>query len=140
MLLARVPEGVRFDDLPAVSAKVEEEPVRAVFFLISSESDPGQHLRILAQIARRVDQSDFMPAWLGAVSDEELKETLFRNERMLVMTLEPGRGSADLIGRTLKEVSLPVGTLLAMLRREDELVFPRGDTDLLEGDRLTVIG
>jgi len=140
ILLARVPGGVHFETGPAAAASAQKGPVRAVFFLISSESDPGQHLRILARIARRVDQSDFMPEWLGADSDEELKETLFRNERMLVMTLGKGRRSSDLIGCKLREVTLPEGTLIAMLRRDDELVFPRGDTDLLEGDRLTVIG
>jgi Trk K+ transport system NAD-binding subunit len=50
---------------------------------------------------------------------------------------QPG---SDLIGRQLREVSLPDGTLIAMIRRGDELVIPRGDTMLLNGDRLTVIG
>jgi amino acid transporter/mannitol/fructose-specific phosphotransferase system IIA component (Ntr-type) len=140
MLLARVPGGVQFETGPAAAASAEKGPVRAVFFLISSESDPGLHLRILAQIARRVDQPDFMPEWLGAESAEELKETVFRNERIFVMTLGQGRGNANLIGSRLRDVTLPEGTLIAMLRRDDELVFPRGDTGLLEGDRLTMIG
>jgi Trk K+ transport system NAD-binding subunit len=87
-----------------------------------------------------VDQPDFMPEWLGAESAEELKETVFRNERIFVMTLGQGRGNANLIGSRLRDVTLPEGTLIAMLRRDDELVFPRGDTGLLEGDRLTMIG
>jgi Trk K+ transport system NAD-binding subunit len=81
-----------------------------------------------------------MDEWLAASSDEELKEALFRNERMLVITLKSDRGGADLIGRKLREVSLPEGTLIAMLRRDDQLLFPSGDTSLAEGDRLTVLG
>ena len=140
VLLARVKKGVRFgDDARGVGQDVDE-PVRAVFFIVSPEADPGRHLRILAQIARRVDQESFMQEWLGAASEEELKEALFRNERMLVMTLARDQSGSDLIGLQLRELSLPDGTLIAMLRRGDELVFPRGDTALFEGDRITVIG
>jgi len=107
---------------------------------VSPEVNPGQHLRILAQIAHRVDQDSFMPEWLGAESDEQLKEALFRNERIFVMMLAGGQAASTLIGLRLHEVSLPDGTLIAMIRRGDELVIPSGDTALLDGDRLTVIG
>jgi len=138
MLLARVREGVAFN-----RGRIDPgsgEPVRAVFFLVGPEADPGQHLRILAHLARRVDQPAFAREWLGAKSDEELREAVFRHERILVMTLEAEGSGSDLIGLEVRELSLPDGTLIATLRRDDELVFPRGDTKLLDGDRLTVIG
>jgi uncharacterized protein with PhoU and TrkA domain len=113
---------------------------RAAFFLVGPTTDPGRHLRILAQIARRVDQASFMPEWLEAETDEQLKEALFRNERILVMTLGSTQRSSALIGLRLKEVSLPDGTLIAMIRRGDEVIIPKGDTALVDGDRLTVIG
>jgi mannitol/fructose-specific phosphotransferase system IIA component (Ntr-type) len=140
LLLARVRAGVRFGSEVDAAGRAPKEPIQAVFFLVGPEGDPGLHLRILAQIARRVDQESFMPEWLGAETDEELKEALFRNERILVMTLGSGRKGADLMGLMLREVSLPEGTLIAMIRRGDDMVIPTGDTSLLEGDRLTVIG
>ena len=42
------------------------ERIYALFFLVSPEADPGRHLRILAQLASRIDQEDFMVAWLEA--------------------------------------------------------------------------
>ena len=140
VLFARVAGGVRFPLGSSDSDPTSEEVVRAVFFLASPEHDPGQHLRILAQVARGVDQPAFMSEWLAAESDEELKEALFRNERMLIIKLVEGRSGSDLIGLELRDISLPEGTLIAMLRRGDELVFPRGNTALQAGDRLTVIG
>ena len=140
LLLARVSGGVRFEDEQEGVGVRSEEPIRAIFFLASPEADPGHHLRVLAQIARRVDQDSFMPEWLGAESDEEIKEALFRNERILVLTLGSGPDNSDLIGLKLREMSLPDGTLIAMIRRGDELIIPRGDTALADGDRLTVIG
>lgn len=140
LALARVREGVRFESDLDGAGRALKEPIRAVFFLVGPETDPGRHLRILAQIARRVDQGSFMPEWLGAESSEELKEALFRNERILVMTLGSTEKSIPLIGKRLSEMSLPDGTLIAMIRRDEEMIIPKGDTTLFDGDRLTVIG
>ncbi len=140
LALVRVRGGVRFETELDGAGRALKEPIRAVFFLVGPEQDPGRHLRILAQIARRVDQDSFMPEWLGAESDEQLREALFRNERILILTLESTTGTSDLIGLTLSEVSLPDGTLIAMIRRGDETIIPKGGTKLLDGDRLTVLG
>lgn len=137
VLLARVSEGVRLTKSGRPDA--DDDPVRAVFFLVGPEGDPGRHLRILAQMARRVDQGAFMPEWLAAEGSTQLKEALFRNERLLVMTLDDGIGR-DMIGSRLRDLSLPEGTLIAMIRRDDEMVIPQGDTVLQAGDRLTVLG
>ena len=140
LALVRVREGVRFEAGSDEAGRASEEPIRAVFFLVGPETNPGQHLRILARIARRVDQESFMPEWLGAQSDEQLKEALFHHERILVMTLGSDQPGSGLIGLKLSEASLPDGTLIAMIRRGDEVIVPKGDTALFDGDRVTVIG
>ena len=140
LLLARVCEGVQFDGESDGVNRKSEVPIRALFFLVSPKADPSQHLSILARIAERVDEESFMPEWLGAESDEQLKEALFRDERILVMTLGSEQKGSDLIGLRLRELALPDGTLIVTIRRGDESVIPRGDTALLDGDRLTVIG
>ena len=45
-----------------------------------------------------------------------------------------------LIGRSLGEIRMPEGSLVALIRRKGETIIPRGQTVLEEGDRLTVIG
>ncbi|NNM35366.1 MAG: amino acid permease, partial [Gemmatimonadetes bacterium] len=134
LLLARVPDGVDIEGELAT-----DEPVRAIFFLVGTEENPGRHLRILAQVARRVDQDAFMPEWLAAGTRQQLKEALFRNERLLVMTLSDGIGG-DLVGRRLRELTIPTGTLIAMIRRDDEMIIPQGETVLQAEDRLTILG
>jgi uncharacterized transporter YbjL len=118
----------------------EPEPVQAVFFLMSPVNDPGQHLRLLAQIAGRVDEEDFMKAWLSAPNHQKLKEAILRDDRMLTLRLDPETPSAPLIGQALKDIVLPEGTLIALVRRGPEVVIPRGATVLERGDRLTIIG
>ena len=81
-----------------------------------------------------------MADWLGADGDQQLKEALFRDERIYVVTLQAGCPGTELIGQKLRDVSLPGGTLVAMVRREDEVLIPRGDSVLEESDRVTVIG
>lgn len=81
-----------------------------------------------------------MPEWLDAESHEQLKEALFQRERIFVMRLGSDQAGSDLIGQKLRELSLPDGTLIAMILRDEELIVPRGDTALLDGDRVTVIG
>lgn len=134
LLLVRARDGISIDsDRP-------ESACALFFFLVSPTADPGLHLRILAQLAGRIDQSGFMADWLGAATEQQLKEALFRDERMLALRLGAGRPSGELIGAKLSEVSLPSGTLIAMIRRDEELIIPSGATTLLEDDRLTVIG
>ena len=70
MVLVRCIEGIRMDGDSSEPADEPLEPVRAAFFLVSPEQNPGQHLRILAQLARRVDRDDFMGAWTSASSHQ----------------------------------------------------------------------
>ena len=140
MVLVRCRGGIDMDVGVAEGRDGETEPVQAVFFLMSPLDDPGQHLRILAQIAGRVDEEGFMEAWLSASNHQELKEAILRDDRLLALTLTPGTPSASLIGRALKDIPLPEGTLIALILRGAEVVIPRGATVLERGDRLTIIG
>jgi amino acid transporter/mannitol/fructose-specific phosphotransferase system IIA component (Ntr-type) len=140
MVLVRCPGGVEMDVDLAEGYGDQSEPVQAVFFLVSPLDDPGQHLRILAHIAERVDREDFMEAWLSASNQQELKEAILRDDRLLTLTLEDGTPSESLIGRALKDILLSEGTLIALVRRGHDVVIPRGATVLQRGDRLTIIG
>jgi amino acid transporter/mannitol/fructose-specific phosphotransferase system IIA component (Ntr-type) len=140
MVLVRCPGGMEMDVEIDKGRDHESEPVQAVFFLMSPLNDPGRHLRLLAQIAGRVDKKDFMDAWLSASNHQELKEAILRDDRLLALTLKPGTPSESLIGRALKDIPLPEGTLIALVRRGPEMVIPRGATVLERGDRLTIIG
>jgi mannitol/fructose-specific phosphotransferase system IIA component (Ntr-type) len=139
--LVRCRDGVTVEtDGPAPFGHEPAEPVRALFFLISPETDTGQHLRILGQLAARVDEADFMDEWLSADDAQQLKEVLLRHEHSLALRIRSDAPSAELIGRRLRDIDLPQGTLIALIRRESRSIIPRGDTALEAGDRVTIIG
>jgi amino acid transporter/mannitol/fructose-specific phosphotransferase system IIA component (Ntr-type) len=113
--------------------------IHALFFLVSPEENPGQHLRLLAGIAERVDDEDFMEAWLSS-REYELKEAILRDERFLSLSLAEEAPSGALIGRSLSGIDMPPGTLVALIRRGPEILVPRGRTVLATGDRLSIVG
>ena len=125
---------------PLTQEEEEVQIVNAIFFLVSPENNPSQHLRILAQIAGRVDDDDFMKDWYKANSEQELKETLLHNERFLSLVINGSDKTSGLLEKALREISLPEDTLVAMISREDNIIIPKGDTVLKSGDRITIIG
>ena len=140
LVVVRARRGVAIN-LPDVETGREViESVRAMFFVVSPNEDPAAHLRILAQIAGRVEDENFAPAWNGAAGEEELREVLLRDERYLTLRVETGGPNAEWIGSTLGAIAWPEGVLVALVRRGAETIIPRGGTVLAEGDRLTVIG
>jgi hypothetical protein len=115
-------------------------PTYALFFLISPLADPGRHLRLLAELATRIDAPDFLAHWLEAEGDRELRHSLLHEERSLVLHVGAGVREAPWTDRSLREINLPEGCLVAVIHRGEESLVPRGSTRLCEGDQLTVIG
>ena len=140
MVIVRAKETC-FVEAPDFSGETSlQGPIHAFFFLISPNDNPGQHLRILAQIAGRVDDENFIKDWLVAIDEQELKEILLRDERFLSLIIQANSPSSMLIGRSLVEIRMPKGSLIALIRRKGETIIPRGQTIIEEGDRLTIIG
>lgn len=141
LVIVRSRRGVRIDVTDVHGGHSPDEPVHALFFLVSPEEDPKQHLRILAQIAERVDDEGFMEEWLAARNEQVLKEVLLRNERFLSLRLRgTDEQTVELIGRRLRDLKLPDGVLVALIRRNGKILVPRGSTILEDNDRLTVLG
>ncbi len=140
MVIVRSKSGLTVEVGEDFGHAAHDERVHAVFFLVSPDDNPGQHLRILAQVAGRVDDEDFMPAWMACEGEQELKEVLLRDEHYLSLRLRTGTQSGELIGRSLRDVSMPDGCLVALVRRGRDSIVPRGRTLLQAEDRLTIIG
>ena len=140
MVMVRAPEGIEVDVTDVHGAHSASEPIHALFFLVSPEEDPKQHLRILAQIAERVDDEGFLESWLGARNEQVLKEILLQDELFVSLRLRTGGAGHEWIGKALRELDLPDGVLIALVRRQGRFLVPRGGTVLEEGDRLTILG
>lgn len=141
LVLVRCRNGVTVADrMGEVARQTREQPVRAVFVLVSGENDPGRHLRILAQLAGRVEDDTFIDDWLLSADEQELKETLLRDDRFLSVQLSDGHPGRRWIGQSIKELDLPEDVLVALIQRHGRSIVPQWRTSLQEGDRITIIG
>ena len=140
MVLVRSRLGVAVDVTDVHGEHSPPEPIYSFFFLVSPEESPQRHLRILAQLAERVDDDTFLDEWRAVRNEQELKEILLRDERFLSLELSRNGAGHPFIGRQLKDLEMPEGTLVALIRRRGQVVVPRGSTVLEESDRLTIIG
>lgn len=120
--------------------QTEDQPTCAFFFLVSPDEDPSHHLRMLARIAECVDDAHFMKQWLAARNEQELKETLLQKEHFLSLRLRKDSKTSSLVGQNIQDVQLPNGVLIAMIRRNEQLVNPHGRAKLEEEDCLTIVG
>jgi basic amino acid/polyamine antiporter, APA family len=147
VVLVRAKRGVtvagagRFPGAGTVNSEATQSGrVEALLFLVTPEGLATQHLRLLAQLVSMVEVTGFSRAWRRAGSDQELLETLLRDERFASFVVgDPGPPSR-MVDKRLRELDFPGDTLVAMVRRGDRTIVPHGDTLLREGDRLTVIG
>ena len=140
MIIARSKDGLMIDVGDVFGGQHKEQSIHAMFFLISPENDPSQHLRLLAQLAGHVDKEGFMPKWLSANTNQEMKEILLRDDRFLSILLRKETSTEQLIGLPIRNLSFPEECLVALIHRRGHMVVPRGSTILEEEDQLTVIG
>ena len=140
LVVVRSRDGIQISTGDVFGGTHESSNTHAIFFLVSPDEDPRQHLRILAQLAGQVGQKGFMNGWLAATDERQLKEILLRHDRHVVLHVVTDSRAAVMIGRPLRELDIPDGCLVAVIHRADETIVPRGETVIEEGDRLTVIG
>jgi amino acid transporter/mannitol/fructose-specific phosphotransferase system IIA component (Ntr-type) len=135
--LVRLKNGLKTD-----SDSEEEEKFHCLIYLASSTNKSGQHLRILAHLAEMIDNIDFEERWLNASDIAGLREILLRDERFINITVRKGSKTEEIIGKQIKELDemLPGESLITMVKREGDLIFPHGDTILQAGDELSIIG
>ncbi len=72
LVFARCIEGIQFP--------TSDEPIYAIFILVGSRKTPEQHLRFLAEIARRAEDPAFIERWNAAKGQEELKKLLLTDD------------------------------------------------------------
>ncbi len=141
LVIVRAMHGVDIQIFDPLTHEVEEtQKVKGLFFLVSPENNPSQHLRILAKIAGRLDDNDFVDKWLSAKNEHELKDVLLFDEEFFSIMISSENKSADLIGMEIKNLDIPNNCLITTIRRSGKTLVPKGKTVLLELDRIIIMG
>ncbi len=120
-------------------AGAADEPLHGLFLLVAGRDAAGTMLRGLAQIAAHAEQPGFAEGWHAADSEQDLKETVLQHRVLSVEVGDQGPTSA-LAGTPLRELGLPSGSLVALVRRNGHTIVPDGEVTLTHGDRVTIVG
>ncbi len=108
--------------------------------VVARVNDPGRRDLFVKQGIRTVSVPLSVSAGLeNAVLRPNLFQILTDRPKEYDV-LETALRSRALAGRRLRDVRLPGGSLILLIRRESELIAPRGSTILQAGDLVTLAG
>jgi basic amino acid/polyamine antiporter, APA family len=148
MALVRIQQGIDIDAsrrFPGQARRDEDGDgaptrVEALFFVVSPQPQNTQHLRLVAQLASVLEEPGFSAAWTRAREDQQLIESILRDERFVSVEVGEHGPTAGWVDRQLRELEFPGDTLVALIRRGEASIIPHGDTTLRHGDRVTIVG
>ncbi|MFP4354647.1 MAG: amino acid permease [Phycisphaerae bacterium] len=142
LVLGRSAEGICVSMATDDPAESEQSSCKVfgLFVLISPEDSPSQHLRILAELADRAEDPQFIESWRKIEDPGKLKETLLSDARFLELFVGQDEATAGLVGRQVGCLDLPQRVFVATVGRDGEHFEPGPETQLQAGDSLTLIG
>lgn len=117
-----------------------KDNIRVFFVLMSPMENPKLQLRLLSRIMDIVEREKFVETICEISNEREIKEYLLHNDRYITLELVKASSTEELIGKMLKEIRFPHDVLVAMVQRSEKIITPKGDTELEEGDIITIIG
>jgi CPA2 family monovalent cation:H+ antiporter-2 len=107
-------------------------------------SRPGEPFRVIAQPFTDLGVQVINPSLSPVVELEYL--LLYPSVSSLIADLEDEHDIAEVClrcaeftGRRLRELDLPEGAIIVLVRRNGDVIYPRGRTVLEIGDRLTLM-
>jgi Kef-type K+ transport system membrane component KefB/Trk K+ transport system NAD-binding subunit len=148
---------------PGLWAELEPETLRAVAVLLPNDEvnlEVCRYLRDdlgLRRVVSRAREPTLVPAF-SEMGVQVINPTLSPVVELEYLLLYPSVSSlmtdledehdiaevrlrcAELTGRPLRELNLPEGAIIVLIRRSGDVIYPRGSTMLQIGDRLTLMG
>ncbi|MCP5063127.1 MAG: amino acid permease [Ignavibacteriae bacterium] len=141
MVLVKSNPGISIEVFDPLTHEVEETKiVHGIFFLVSPESDPTQHLRILAKIAGRVDDEDFADKWKNSKNEHDVQEALLYDEQFLTIIIKEKGNAKELVNTEIRSMYIPEGCLITTIKRGGQILIPKGNTMLKDRDRIIIMG
>lgn len=140
--LVRLRPGIEMEE--AVLELSEEErsgsKINCLVFLLSPKKRADQHFRILVHLSEEIDTPDFYNRWKYAKDEQKLKELFLDEDLFINIRVKPKDKTEYFIDRQVKFLDLPGESLITVVRRGGQVIFPHGNTVLREGDELFIIG
>ena len=130
IILATVP--VLMSDNPATPAREVVDEFDLIFFIVVVGSFvPGMTVRWLPRLLGLEESLPPQP-----VAEVDITSSLPIRDAQLTLFIGP---DSPVAGRTVAELGLPLDAAVMLIVRNEEIIAPRGHTDLLVGDHAFVL-
>ncbi|MBN1767651.1 MAG: amino acid permease [Prolixibacteraceae bacterium] len=117
-----------------------EDYIKVLFFLVNPTSEARQQLRMLSRLTDIVERENFVNDFLAFENERQSKEFLLHNERYISVQLSENTVQFEMVGKKLMEITFPSEVLVAIIERDGQAITPKGNTELMKNDILTIIG
>src|SRR3954468_10014199 len=99
-----------------------------------------RHLDVDFMVSPELETANAISATLGLPAARHTDVFADGKVQIVEFDVPAGAGDGRLIGRALRRAAVPADSRVVALIRGDRLVAPRGDEQILGGDRVVVIG
>lgn len=116
-----------------------KQPIKVLFLLIAPKSQPRMHLRLMAELIRRVENPAFSESVKSLRDEKNLRQLIIDQTQLIYIALDQKSDYKDWIGKSITELSLPHDAYISYLRRNGEDLIPTGAITLRKNDELIMI-
>ncbi len=138
----QVPEmlAIHSQDGVGVFVDGEEKTAFALLFLVTPKSSHLLRMRIIGHLAELIESEGFVESWRAGSGEAELRSLMLSEDRFIHIEVSADKYFGKWAGKLVKDVDLPGEALITMIERKDGMVIPKGNTTIIEGDILFVLG
>lgn len=114
--------------------------IYALLCLVGAEEQADGNRRLLAQLAARVDEPDFVDDWLEAADEARLKALLLPSDEIYEVVVEDRGPTRQLLDRRVGGLNLPEGSVVAWICRNSHVRVPTPRTRIRADDHVIFVG
>ena len=118
----------------------DSDSVHTLMVMLAPTKPAGLDMRIAGHLAEIVQAEGFDRRWLSAQTEAELNDVLVRDDHFLHMKVADLPGLKAQVGKTLGELDMPEGTLIAVIERGRETLVAQPSMVLEADDVVALIG
>jgi trk system potassium uptake protein TrkA len=108
--------------------------------ILSVVNDPDNEEIFSKLGVRAVSNSRFLIESIESMSSlEDIRQQISLVEGRVIVTEVEVQAEAKATGKMLREIEIPYNALVATVLRGEEVIIPRGSTQILAGDRILLI-
>ncbi len=127
MVLVRVAHGI----------EVDGQRLRGVVVVVDDQRTSGRLLEVVSELTALLHERGVGRDWQQAADARALRQVLARDVESLTVELDARR--RELIDTPIRDLNLPDGSLVALIRRDGVTLVPNGQERLRVGDQVTFL-